>query len=94
MAAPRRTAAANASANNGPGPSWTHLDSAAVGEQVSRQVWTARSLGRLEEAEADNRAVLKVRERVLGSQHPDTLSTRSNLATVLYDLGRPEDAEE
>jgi hypothetical protein len=48
----------------------------------------------LEEAEADNRAVLKVRERVLGSQHPDTLSTRSNLATVLYDLGRPEDAEE
>ncbi|MBE3015949.1 tetratricopeptide repeat protein [Microbispora sp. NEAU-D428] len=40
-------------------------------------------LGRLEEAEAEHRAVLEVCRRVLGEEHPDTLVSQNNLATVL-----------
>ena len=40
-------------------------------------------LGRLEEAEAECRAVLAVRVRASGPEHPNTLTTRDNLATVL-----------
>jgi tetratricopeptide (TPR) repeat protein len=50
-------------------------------------------LGRLAEAEAEDRAVLAARQRVLGTHHPDTLASRSNLALVLHDLGRLEQAE-
>ena len=51
------------------------------------------SLGRLEEAEAQQRAVLDARMRLLGPEHPDTLTSRSNLAVVLDSLGRLEEAE-
>ena len=47
-----------------------------------------RDLGRLEEAEAEHRAVLEARTRVLGADHPDTLTSRHNLANVLSDPGR------
>jgi Flp pilus assembly protein TadD len=50
-------------------------------------------LGRLEEAEAEHRAVLEARVRVLGAEHPDTLSSRNNLAIVLRRSGRREEAE-
>lgn len=50
-------------------------------------------LGRLEDAEAEHRAVLQVQRRVMGEEHPDTLTSRNNLAGVLGDLGRPEEAE-
>jgi tetratricopeptide (TPR) repeat protein len=50
-------------------------------------------LGRLEEAEAENRAVLEIMTRVLGAQHPDTLNSRSNLAVVMAGRGRLEEAE-
>jgi len=49
-------------------------------------------LGRLEEAEAELRAVLEIR-RVLGDEHPATLTSRNNLAGVLNGLGRLEEAE-
>ncbi|GAA0410654.1 hypothetical protein GCM10009530_73940 [Microbispora corallina] len=52
-----------------------------------------RALGRLEEAEAEHRAVLEIRRRVLGEDHPDTLTSRNNLALVLRDLGRWAEAE-
>ena len=45
------------------------------------------------EAEAKDRAVLEIRTRVLGAEHPDTLTSRNNLAAVLRDLGRLEEAE-
>jgi tetratricopeptide (TPR) repeat protein len=51
-------------------------------------------LGRVDEAEAENRAVVGVRERVLGPDHPDTLTSRGNLALVLRDLGRLTKARE
>jgi len=50
-------------------------------------------LGRLEEAEAEQRAVIRIQERVLGSEHPDTLTSRGNLSSALRSLGRPVEAE-
>jgi tetratricopeptide (TPR) repeat protein len=50
-------------------------------------------LGRLEDAEAENRAVLTVRQQVLGPDHADSLTSRDCLALVLCDLGRLEEAE-
>ena len=50
-------------------------------------------LGRLEEAEAEHRAVLDGLTRVLGAEHPNTLTSRNNLARVLSGLGRLEEAE-
>ncbi|WP_405784162.1 tetratricopeptide repeat protein [Streptomyces sp. NBC_01378] len=48
-------------------------------------------LGRLEEAEAEHRAVLGARTRVLGPEHPHTLISRSSLASLLADLERSND---
>ena len=39
-------------------------------------------LGRLEDAEAEHRAVLEIRTRILGAEHPDTLASRNYLAEV------------
>ena len=44
-------------------------------------------LGRLDEAGAENRAVLETRTRVLGPDHPDTLTSRVYLALLLRALG-------
>src|SRR5690242_21647945 len=52
-----------------------------------------RDLGRLEEAESEERAALEARIRVLGPEHPATMANRSSLAVVLRDLGRLEEAE-
>jgi len=49
--------------------------------------------GRLEEAEAEIRAVLGARTRVLGLDHPDTLVSHGILATILRERGRPVEAE-
>jgi hypothetical protein len=47
-----------------------------------------QDLGRLEEAEAEHRAVLEARVRLLGAEHPHTLTSRNNLAVVLRALGK------
>src|SRR5205807_581456 len=39
------------------------------------------------------REIIKVREKVLGPEHPDTLFTRNNLAGVLDDQGKYAEAE-
>ena len=59
----------------------------------SNLAYVLYELGRLEEAETENRAVLDAMTRVLGPDHPDTLTSRSNLANILRDLGRLEEAE-
>jgi tetratricopeptide (TPR) repeat protein len=51
-----------------------------------------QDLGRLDEAEAEDRTVLAERELLLGPDHPDTLASRGNLALVLRDLGRLREA--
>jgi tetratricopeptide (TPR) repeat protein len=50
--------------------------------------------GRYDEAEQLFRQVLVVRERVLGTAHPDTLATRNEVAWMLAERGRFEEAEE
>jgi hypothetical protein len=47
-----------------------------------------RWLGKLEEAESENRAVLALSLLDLGPEHPSTLQSREKLAFLLYKLGR------
>jgi len=49
--------------------------------------------GKLEQAEAELRAVLETRTRVLGPDHPDTLTSHNDLAGFLYNRGELEQAE-
>jgi Tetratricopeptide repeat len=53
-----------------------------------------RDQGRYEEAEAMNRRALDGREKVLGREHPDTLTSVDNLTSVLQYQGKYEEAEE
>jgi hypothetical protein len=45
-------------------------------------------MGQLPEAEAEHRAVLGIRRRVLGEQHPETLASWHGVASTLNDLDR------
>jgi hypothetical protein len=47
----------------------------------------------LEEAAAEHRAEMTSCLRVLGAEHPDTLTSQGNLADVLLDLGRLGEAK-
>jgi hypothetical protein len=49
--------------------------------------------GKYKAAEAMNKKTLALREKVLGPEHPDTLTSMSNLAGVLGRQGKYEDAE-
>jgi tetratricopeptide (TPR) repeat protein len=49
-------------------------------------------LGRLEEAEAEQRALIAAQQRILGPEHENTLVSRGNLANTLHDLGRTEES--
>jgi CHAT domain-containing protein/tetratricopeptide (TPR) repeat protein len=53
-----------------------------------------RAQGRYPEAEPLYQHVLEVRERVLGKDHPQTLMSVNNLATVYNDQGRYREAEQ
>jgi hypothetical protein len=50
--------------------------------------------GKYAEAETMTREVLDVQRRVLGPEHPGTLTTMSNLATSLRDQGKHAEAEQ
>jgi tetratricopeptide (TPR) repeat protein len=50
--------------------------------------------GKYEEAETENRAVLKLREKVLGAEYPATLATCFNLARCLSAKGASQEARE
>jgi hypothetical protein len=50
--------------------------------------------GKYEVTEEMNRRALAGREKVLGVEHPDTLTSVSNLALVLRYQGKYETAEE
>ncbi|MFJ3309544.1 tetratricopeptide repeat protein [Streptomyces sp. NPDC086549] len=51
-------------------------------DRGNRAVMLVR-LGELDEAEAENRAVLEIRTRTLGLEHPDTLTSRIDLGSLL-----------
>ncbi|MEV7907705.1 tetratricopeptide repeat protein [Streptomyces anulatus] len=59
-------------------------------EQIA---FTAHRQGRYHLAEQGYRTALTLRRRKLGEEHPDTLTSRGNLATVLGELGRLEEAQ-
>jgi len=62
--------------------------------RLRRRVASAwQFLGRDRDAEAEYRQVLDARLRLLGPDHPDTLTTRHDLATVLYKQGKLAEAE-
>ena len=50
-------------------------------------------LGRLDEAESLTRRTLDSQRRVLGAEHPSTLTTISQLGGLLQDRGRLDEAE-
>jgi Tfp pilus assembly protein PilF len=51
------------------------------------------SQGKYEEAEAMHRQTLATSEKVLGHEHPSTLTSMNNLAGVLNSQGKYEEAE-
>ncbi|KAF2871031.1 hypothetical protein BDV95DRAFT_52854 [Massariosphaeria phaeospora] len=52
-----------------------------------------QSLGRYNSAEAAHRKVLERREGLLGKEHPDTLTSMSNVARALSNQGKYAEAE-
>ncbi|NQW18891.1 MAG: tetratricopeptide repeat protein [Chloroflexi bacterium] len=53
-----------------------------------------RGFGRFQDASELHEKTLEVRERVLGPEHPDTLSSRNNLANAYQSAGRVAEAIE
>jgi Flp pilus assembly protein TadD len=49
--------------------------------------------GKYKEAEAITRQTLAQREKVLGPEHPDTLTSMNNLASVLDNQGKYKEAK-
>ena len=60
---------------------------------MSRVGLMLKHQGRLEEAEIMYRRALEGRERLLGSEHPDTLGSVNNLGALLQNLGQLKEAE-
>ena len=54
---------------------------------------TAGDLGLLDLAEGPQREALEIRRRVLGDEHPDTLSSINNMGLLLQDQGKLPEAE-
>ena len=65
-----------------------HLASSLSGQLAS----SLSGQGKHAEAEEMEREVLAVRKRVLGAEHPDTLTTASNLASSLSRQGKHAEA--
>jgi hypothetical protein len=60
---------------------------------LERLGWCQERLGRYAPAEASHRKASSLRKEVLGPEHPDTLTSLSNLAGVLVLEGKYKDAE-
>ncbi|KUJ07385.1 uncharacterized protein LY89DRAFT_365096 [Mollisia scopiformis] len=56
--------------------------------------WYSSEIGSYNTAEEMDRRALEGREKVLGKEHPNTLTSVSNLASVLQNQGKYEQAEE
>ena len=52
-----------------------------------------RQQGRLAEAEADQRAALALRRKVLGEEHPDVTASLNHLGVVLWESGKLDEAK-
>jgi tetratricopeptide (TPR) repeat protein len=58
-----------------------------------KAAWYADEMGRYEVAREMNQNAIEAREKVLGREHPSTLTSMSNLALVLESQGKYEEAE-
>jgi tetratricopeptide (TPR) repeat protein len=58
-----------------------------------KAAWYVSEMGKYEEAEEMDRGALEAREAALGAEHPNTLTSLSNLALVLRLQGKYEQAE-
>jgi tetratricopeptide (TPR) repeat protein len=58
-----------------------------------KAAWYASEMGNYHRAKEMDRAALKAREATLGAEHPDTLTSVSNLGLVLESQGKYEEAE-
>jgi hypothetical protein len=52
-----------------------------------------RDQGRFRDAESHYRISLAIREKLYGSQHPEVVATRKELAVCLRSIGRDQEAE-
>ncbi|CUS10721.1 unnamed protein product, partial [Tuber aestivum] len=62
-------------------------------EYVSYLALTLQDQGKYEESETMHRRTLEKRKKILGPDHPHTLTSANNLANVLQDQGKYEEAE-
>ncbi|KAI9767614.1 MAG: hypothetical protein M1839_004471 [Geoglossum umbratile] len=58
-----------------------------------KAAWYAREMGSYHVAKEMDRSALEAREATLGGEHPDTLTSVNNLASVLASQGKYEEAE-
>ncbi|KAL8763279.1 MAG: hypothetical protein Q9194_007383 [Teloschistes cf. exilis] len=61
---------------------------------LGNAAWYAAEQGSYDNAEQMNRRALDGREKVLGKEHPETLTSISNLASVLRYQGKYDEAEQ
>ena len=61
---------------------------------LGNAAWYAAEQGSYDNAEQMNRQALDSREKVLGKEHPNTLTSVDNLAIVLQRQGKYEEAEQ
>ncbi|MFD1115671.1 tetratricopeptide repeat protein [Sphaerisporangium aureirubrum] len=71
----------------------TALTHVTIAEDADQIATTAQHQGRYHLTETAQHLSLTLRRRVLGEDHPSTLTSRDNLAFVLWALGRLEEAE-
>jgi Tetratricopeptide repeat len=53
---------------------------------------TLRDQGNLDEAAAMSRKTLKKMQRILGDEHPTTITAMNNIALILRDQGKLDEA--
>ena len=71
-----------------------HLEIAKeVGDRAVEGMAYATRRGKYDEAEKMQREVLAVQKRVLGAEHPATLTTAGNLVNLLLSQGKYDEAE-
>jgi len=64
-----------------------------LGEYKTAESHLALRQGRYDEAEQINTKTLEIKRRIFGEEHPDTLGSMNNLASVYASQGRNEEAE-
>jgi len=62
-------------------------------ERLGNQAWRLHRVGKFTEAEKPYRSLIILQQRVLGTEHPETLESRCRLGDVLYQQAKYDKAE-